>query len=1198
LTEEIVSKLSAHRYAERIEIVAPESVDDYIVALSETDGIVASRFHALIMSLIAGRPCFGVYFNVHGHKVPGLMDLLGERSSSLDITKVDIVKAAEQALETLLARPTISEALDGRIDKLRRETRSWLAGVRDRGPTQIADGFPHDVIRALKPLAIRLSESGEQLVRSQLSRLAGFESRFNELNERHEAVMSENRGNLDTINALQQQISELTTERELLRDSVEEAQESLSRSEKVWSNRLDQVLSESKATRVQLTKSVKDLEARFVEAQKHWSQKVDELEAELKAARDAIAARERDLVVVRSQARRDRRHAIEVEEENKKKQDLLKARISEIEESESFRIGYALVRVLTLPRRVLRRMRTRQQAPKPASHDAPPESKPSEKASDSAEAIPQNVAGFESMYTEGGAARVIKSVVDNSKDKRRSASLRLIEASKLAAKSKFPEAEYEIVYEALRRDRSDQTLRAMYWTAQRTGNIREAWNVLAEIEQLYGKNRTDRQDEWLTKARNGPIMNIGLLDEIVIGRELAFEPVDNRLCYVLHNSLPYSSGGYATRAHGLVTGLRSVGIETICITRPGYPFDVKPDLEGTELPDADEIDNIQYHRLWEPKRGGNALSRYVRGAADAFERKFRLDRPAIVIAASAHLSALPALIAARRLGLPFIYEVRGFWEITRLSREPEFARRPYFHVQKLMEAEVANASDHVFTLTAPMKAELVERGVPAEKISLLPNSCNPERFLPRGRDPDLAARLGIPGDVPVIGYIGTFVQYEGLDHLAEACAILRTRGLEFRLLLVGNEDTSNKGRGPITERIEQIAHGGGFADWLIMPGRVPHDEVEAYYSLIDIAPFPRKPQPVTEMVSPMKPLEALAMEKAVVVSSVRALVEFISHGETGVIFDKGNVTALADALSGLVGDSAMRKRLGKAAREWVIKERTWSATADRARQAIGQVIKMNPASVPATASANSVTEALQPATDSTVSERDEIYRTVREMYAMRDKARKKPSYSVDDWERTRLVFELLEGATSVVDIGIGQAQLTNLLARCTDVERLYGYDFRDYATRIDPPPTRNYQFKVWDITKELDERPEAVDIVVAMEVLEHIDVKSVPDVFARLRSMSSAGAMLITVPYQEKEPLYHHDRKHGHKQSFDDAKLERIFGPCLYSHFKQKWYFIFVHDSLSNSEALSLDRFCEKVHALIIDTGRRTGDLQRKSMSA
>jgi glycosyltransferase involved in cell wall biosynthesis len=360
-------------------------------------------------------------------------------------------------------------------------------------------------------------------------------------------------------------------------------------------------------------------------------------------------------------------------------------------------------------------------------------------------------------------------------------------------------------------------------------------------------------------------------------------------------------------------------------------------LTEADVNPIDTVDSIPYVRTLAPLRAGMSARSYVLAAADAMEARLREYRPSIVIAASNHITALPALIAARRLGLPFIYEVRGLWEITRLSRDSAFGDSPAFHVQRLLEASVAEMADHVFTLTEPMREELVERGVRYEQIDLLPNSCDPTRFEPVKRNEELAATLQIPAGVPVIGYIGTFVDYEGLEDLAAACGLLKQRGIEFRLLMVGNENASGQTRGPITEEIVRIAEEQGFSDWLIMTGRVPHEMVEDYYSLVDIAPFPRKPLPVCEMVSPMKPLEALAMEKAVVVSSVRALVEMIQDGRTGLVFEKGSVESLAKILTRLIDSPDLRAELGAAGRKWVERERTWAQMGQKAGMVLTRI---------------------------------------------------------------------------------------------------------------------------------------------------------------------------------------------------------------------------------------------------------------------
>ena len=1138
LSAAIVAEFANTSYDGRIEIVAPTSVEEYLQALVAVDNVVASRFHALVLALVVGRSSFGVYFETHGHKIPGLFDLLERPDLCINLSQADPDTAAEAAISRLAAvgpQPPVQP----RLDTLRQKTLDWLTADWDAAfETRAVPTFEH--LPPLSHVAIDIMHEAEEKARAQRNRVSEMDKRLKSLDTKVAALRAEHRGSAEKLDAAERLQAET-------RQAIAEAEERLNA-----------------------------IEAGF-------QAETARLNHELEAAQALLATKDRDLSVMRTKANRERRWAIERAEQTAKAQAELARRVEELEQSESFRLGYAIVRVATAPRLLLSKLR-RPEPKLPAVPGTLRKQSAEQEPAETAVALLTNDE-LKALYTSGGADAVISAIADRAGPDAEAVGTALVQTSRQMIESGAAQAEYLLVQKAIQVYRSDQTLRAMFWAAQRAGRVREAWNHLHEIEDLYGLDLTPAESRWLTKARSGAIMNLALLDEIVFAPKKAFEPRAGHICYVLHNSLPYSSGGYATRAHGLALGLRTARIEVTCITRPGYPFDVKPELKGTTLPSEHVVDGIRYVHLWEPKRGGSALARYVRGAADAFEAQFRKFRPALVMAASAHLSALPALIAARRLGLPFIYEVRGFWEITRWSRQPDYNTKPYFHVQRVMEAEIASHADHVFTLTSAMRAELVERGVPAEKISLLPNSCDPDRFTPRQRDAALAASLGIPADVPVIGYIGTFVQYEGLEDLAQACALLRARGMVFRLLLVGNEDTSNSGKGRITTDIERIASEQNLTDWLIMPGRVPHEEVEAYYSLIDIAPFPRKPQPVTEMVSPMKPLEALSMEKAVVVSSVGALAEIVCYGEIGLIFEKGNIESMADTLGRLISDPELRARLGRTARTWVARERTWVATAMKARNEIERILSAESAPAPAnlpTALSVSAVGNLPPTQASHPDGRDKVFQSVRELYAVRDRARGKVRYHADDWERTRLAFEMLEGARTVVDIGIGQAQLVNLLARCPDIHKVYGFDFRNYTTRIDPPANGRYDFRVWNITRPLKDPPDPVDVVVAMEVLEHIDVAVVPAVFERLRALSSQGAVLITVPYREKEPLYHQGQRHGHKQSFDDAKIEELFGPgCIFSHYKERWYLIFVHDALRQSECLELPVFSERVQRLM-----------------
>ncbi len=392
--------------------------------------------------------------------------------------------------------------------------------------------------------------------------------------------------------------------------------------------------------------------------------------------------------------------------------------------------------------------------------------------------------------------------------------------------------------------------------------------------------------------------------------------IERRVLNVLAFSLPYTSVGYATRSHGLALGIRAAGWDIRPVTRPGFPFDFKPELDGQELPEHDDIDGLRYRRLFDAARSGMSEVEYLLACIDHYTRLIEAEQPAVVHAASNYVTALPALIAARRLGVPFVYEVRGFWEVTRSSRDDTFENTPKYRLMQLFEGVVARQADRVITITTAMKEELVGRGVPAERIDIAFNSVDPERFAPRPRDEALAERLGLPSGVPVIGYVGSFVDYEGLDDLVTAAASLRGAGHDFRLLLVGDGAVL----GALQEQVERLQ----LQDRVLLTGRVPHDEVEAYYSLIDIAPFPRKPWPVCELVSPLKPFEAMALGKAVVVSDTRALGEIITDGKTGLVFTKGEVTRLHHTLASLLASDVMRRRLGKCAREWVVVERSWS----------------------------------------------------------------------------------------------------------------------------------------------------------------------------------------------------------------------------------------------------------------------------------
>ena len=402
--------------------------------------------------------------------------------------------------------------------------------------------------------------------------------------------------------------------------------------------------------------------------------------------------------------------------------------------------------------------------------------------------------------------------------------------------------------------------------------------------------------------------------------EPAYEPLRNHVLYLLHNALPHHSGGYATRTHGLLTELNRHGWDVDGVTRLGYPYDMPKMADVPDLPPHETVGEVVYHHLLTGRQieKKNPMFDYVARYTDALLPLARNERPAVLHGASNHWNGLAAVKTGRLLGIPSVYEVRGLWEVTRGSRDPEWARSDQYTYIARMEADAARGATRVLAITQALKDELVERGVDEEKIVLVPNGVDTERFTPLPRDEELAAQLGASGKT-VIGYVGTVVDYEGLDLLLTAARTLRTAREDFHVLIIGD--------GAKLEELQASATEQGLDDVVTFTGRVPHEEVERYYSIIDVTPFPRLPLPVCEMVSPLKPFEAMAMGKAVIASDVAALAEIVTPGMNGLLHTKGSAESLSEQITALLDDPALTARLGSQARDWVVSERDWTQLA-------------------------------------------------------------------------------------------------------------------------------------------------------------------------------------------------------------------------------------------------------------------------------
>lgn len=364
-------------------------------------------------------------------------------------------------------------------------------------------------------------------------------------------------------------------------------------------------------------------------------------------------------------------------------------------------------------------------------------------------------------------------------------------------------------------------------------------------------------------------------------------PILGRVAYVVSHGQSYASNGYAIRAQGIAQALNAQGCEVLCLVRPGRPWELN---EQADVTTEVTIDGVRYlHSRWPAGKVPKGERAHLEASVERFMELFRVYRPEKIIAASNYIVGLPAWIAAKRLGLPFYNEVRGFWELSREAREPGYAKTQAFRQEAERDAFVARKAGHVFTLNHAMREELTRRDVDPSKISIVPNAVSQLPVL-KSADDTFRKKLGIGKGSKVIGYIGSLTAYEGLDVLTEACADLIKTGEKIHLLLVGDDQ-------PLTRAVQNIKTVTD-KPWLIQAGRVPHEQIADYYALLDVVVIPRKNSTVCQLVPPMKAAEALAYGKRLVVSDVAPLVEYAEKYESVVSFEAGSIASLVTALQG------------------------------------------------------------------------------------------------------------------------------------------------------------------------------------------------------------------------------------------------------------------------------------------------------------
>lgn len=389
-----------------------------------------------------------------------------------------------------------------------------------------------------------------------------------------------------------------------------------------------------------------------------------------------------------------------------------------------------------------------------------------------------------------------------------------------------------------------------------------------------------------------------------------------KILHILDHSIPLHSG-YTFRTRAILEQQRKLGWKTFHVTSAKHKVGEK---------DVEEVDGLTFYRSEVP-RGIRTKSPILNQWAIVKSLEKCLDRiipqlePDILHAHSPALNGLAALKAGKKYRLPVLYECRAFWEDAAVDHGTTAEGSLRYRLTRALETHVFKQADAVTTICEGLRGDIIGRGVASDKITVIPNAVDIEKFS-FGAQPDqeLRRQLGLVDKV-VLGFIGSFYAYEGLSLLLEALPCILRSNPEVKLLLVGG--------GPQEKLIKQKAAQSGVGEQVIFTGRVPHDRVQEYYNQVDIFVYPRLSMRLTELVTPLKPLEAMAQGRLVVASDVGGHKELIEDGKNGYLFKADDADALADTILRVAAARDDWENVRERGRRFVEQQRNWPKSVAR-----------------------------------------------------------------------------------------------------------------------------------------------------------------------------------------------------------------------------------------------------------------------------
>jgi PEP-CTERM/exosortase A-associated glycosyltransferase len=366
---------------------------------------------------------------------------------------------------------------------------------------------------------------------------------------------------------------------------------------------------------------------------------------------------------------------------------------------------------------------------------------------------------------------------------------------------------------------------------------------------------------------------------------------------------------------------RRLGLDPVVVTSPFFP--------GADRQRIDAIDGVRYVRsnhIARPHKTQGRLAAYwtrmnmVRRYREFVTEVAARERPDIIHAHSSYMNGIAAACASKRLGVPFVYELRGLWADTAVVEDGLCQNSIKYRTVWQLELSVIRRANVVVAISNGIRDAIVERGIDPKKIVIVPNGVDTEVFTPRPTDEALAQALDLAGCF-VVGFIGSLRRLEGISLLIDAFRDVHRREPRARLLIVGD--------GPELKRLIASTADAGLSKVVRFTGMVPHEEIRKYYSVMDVLIYPRIDVRTNQTVTPLKPLEAMAMGKVCLASDVGGLKELVEDGVTGLLFAAGDSRDVTEKIVLLASDCCLRERLSAQAQVAVRRDREWSAIASQ-----------------------------------------------------------------------------------------------------------------------------------------------------------------------------------------------------------------------------------------------------------------------------